>query len=82
MAYSANMGPVALPGGQNEGPPFKLYIAGVPKDFTAEQLQPSFDPVSSALFGTLLFESRGTFQIVPSATWFPRLPTGLVVEVV
>lgn len=33
-------------GGQ-EGPPFKLYVAGVPKTLTAEELQPTFDAVRS-----------------------------------
>ena len=36
-------GPAVEPGG-----PFKLYIAGVPKSFTAEDLQPYFDKVLHA----------------------------------
>lgn len=29
------------------GPPFKVYVAGVPKNFAADDLQPYFDRVSS-----------------------------------
>lgn len=29
------------------GPPFKVYCAGVPKNFAAEDLQPYFDRVSA-----------------------------------
>jgi hypothetical protein len=44
----AALGPAAVPGGgQQEAFPHKLYIAGVPKDYTVEQLQPTFDPVGS-----------------------------------
>ena len=34
--------------GSQDGPPFKLYAAGVPKSMTAEDLQPTFDPVRCA----------------------------------
>lgn len=35
--------------GSQDGPPFKLYVAGVPKTMTAEDLQPTFNSVRRAL---------------------------------
>lgn len=57
----AAVGPAAMPGGeQHEGPPFKLYVAGVPKDFTAEQLQPTFDQYGEVVSAVILIEKGGT----------------------
>lgn len=51
MSYSgAQTAPVGT-GMDNQptGPPFKVYVAGVPKNFAAEDLQPYFDRVSFRL---------------------------------
>lgn len=57
----AALGPAAVPGGgQQEAFPHKLYIAGVPKDYTVEQLQPTFDPYGEVVNAVILIEKGGT----------------------